>query len=359
MPRQTMEGLYKRKDRKEWYCRFYEGGKLRRVSTGETDYHKARIFYKKIHTNTQHHKRTDGITVNDVLNIYHDEHGVFLKGQKAYNGGRRIILKFYDGIEWDELGRQGSPHNIKKYCSERIKQGVKAATINREIVILSAAANVAIEEGLKIKNYCEGKKLRVPKVKENWLTISQAKRLLEAAKESNTGYTTSTHIYHFCVIALGTGMRTSEILGLTSQDVSIHKKEIWLHETKSGEPHMIPMNEAVERTINELLERCSCKGVQHLFFNERTGKQLQTIYPQFRNACKRAGLTVSNKTLGIKGLRVHDTRHTVATWLMQSGAPLEKVQDLLNHSDVRTTQRYAHHSPRGRRDTVNKIPQIE
>lgn len=155
------------------------------------------------------------------------------------------------------------------------------------------------------------------------------------------------------MLALNTGMRTSEILKLTRKDIALEQNTIRLPTSKSDEPHEIPMSPEVREAVDRCLARSDS---QWLFYNAKTGKRLQTVVQPFKRACIRAGIPITDKKKGIHGFRVHDTRHTVASLLLQQGATLEEVQDLLNHADIRTTQRYAHHKKDARKRTISKLP---
>lgn len=60
----------------------------------------------------------------------------------------------------------------------------------------------------------------------------------------------------------------------------------------------------------------------------------------------------------LEGLRIHDLRHTCATWLVSNGVPLTEVRDLLGHSTVRMTESYAHLAPENIRDAVKKLDAV-
>lgn len=360
MPRPTKEGLYKKAGRPHWYCRFYDTtGELVRLSTGETDHDDALKVYNQ-HRISANCKPDDsqGVTVNTVLEIYHQHRGHELLGQNGYTKAKQAILKYYDGTPWKTIAAKTGKRNLSDYITYRTKDcGVKPGTVNKEITVLSAAANVAIEKGLDITNPCHKRKLKVSQHPYYWLTQEEAGRLVEAAKPRK-GYKSSEHLYSYCIIALGTGMRMSEILKLTASDISLRHNAIRLPTTKSGDPHEIPMSEGVRTAVENLLERAAVIKTPYLFAERNTGNRIKTVITPFKSACKRAGIPITNAKTGQVGFRVHDTRHTVASWLVQGGEPLEKVQDLLNHSDLRTTQRYAHHAPDARKATVNKLPKF-
>ena len=71
-------------------------------------------------------------------------------------------------------------------------------------------------------------------------------------------------------------------------------------------------------------------------FSHRKGKRILNVHYGFKAACRRAKPT---------DLRVHDLRHTCASWLVQAGVPLLEVSKLLGHSTIEMTERYAHLAP--------------
>ena len=299
------------------------------------------------------------VTVADVLELYHAERGHKLKGS-GYHYAISQLTAFYQLVNWDRLGKKGDPKRLNKYIDHRKNQGVKAGTINKEIMYLSAAANIAIDEGWEIKNFASGKKLDEPQPQYYWLTPEQGKALLTACRHTmNHKYAApSPHLFDYVVIALGTGMRTSEILTLQRSQIDMHRGLISLPNTKAGKTHEIPMSGDVQTAVERCLNRSTTHNTQWLFYNPLTKRRLHSIRLQFRRACIRAGIPVTIKKEGKFGVRGYDTRHSCATWLVQAGATLEEIGDLLNHADPRTTKRYAHHGLKGRRATVARLPKL-
>ena len=81
-------------------------------------------------------------------------------------------------------------------------------------------------------------------------------------------------------------------------------------------------------------------------FAHESGERLRSISNGFNSACRRAG---------IKDFHIHDLRHTCAAWLVSSGAQLADVKDLLGHSTITMTERYAHLAPKRVRSAVNLL----
>ena len=84
-----------------------------------------------------------------------------------------------------------------------------------------------------------------------------------------------------------------------------------------------------------------------VFFNHDTGNRRITFQKGFKKAVDLAGLG---------NVRIHDLRHTFASILVQNGTPLYHVMQLLGHSDIKTTQKYAHLSNSNLQNVVNSIP---
>jgi len=81
-------------------------------------------------------------------------------------------------------------------------------------------------------------------------------------------------------------------------------------------------------------------------FAHKDGSRVQSVKCSFSAACE---------TAGIVNFRVHDLRHTCASWLVSSGQPLPAVRDLLGHSTIKMTERYAHLSLENVRVAVNAL----
>lgn len=75
----------------------------------------------------------------------------------------------------------------------------------------------------------------------------------------------------------------------------------------------------------------------------KSGDRIKDIKHSFSTACRRAGIT---------NFRIHDLRHTCAAWLVSAGIPLTEVRDLLGHSTIQMTERYAHLAPENVRAAV-------
>ena len=136
-------------------------------------------------------------------------------------------------------------------------------------------------------------------------------------------------------------MRRNEILSLRSVNVDFEKGYIFIEDSKSGKSRKIPMNVAAFEALHDLP-----KKFEYVFFNEKTKSHVKDIKTGFKAACRRAE---------IKGLRLHDLRHTAASKMIEAGADLVTVSKILGHSSIQMTMRYAHPTLETMRRAVEKL----
>ena len=136
-------------------------------------------------------------------------------------------------------------------------------------------------------------------------------------------------------VALNTGMRKGEVLGLTRDRVDFSRGVLLLERTKSGRRREVPMNDAVDVVLS------GRPGT-------RQGKVFlaRSIRKAFDKAMEAAKL---------EDFRFHDLRHTAASYLVMRGASLADVRAVLGRSDIKMTMRYAHLSPQHLRTAVGRL----
>ena len=119
---------------------------------------------------------------------------------------------------------------------------------------------------------------------------------------------------------------------------------------KNGQKGSIPINSEVRAAIihRASIKAQHCPNSQWLFCHPN-GSQIKSVRRSFKRACKKAC---------IENYKIHDMRHTVAAWLVQSGTPIAQVSQLLRHSDIRMTMRYSYLSPDNLRSTTDTLAQI-
>lgn len=137
------------------------------------------------------------------------------------------------------------------------------------------------------------------------------------------------------LVSLNTGMRRGELFDLKWSAVNFKTKTITVigDQTKTLDTRHIPMNKETVSTLKSWQEQTS--GTGHVFPGE-SGKRLDDVKTAWTNLLVRAK---------IEDFRWHDMRHDFASRLVMAGVPLNTVRDLLGHSDIKMTLRYAHLAP--------------
>lgn len=213
----------------------------------------------------------------------------------------------------------------------KVKEGTTATTANHYLTLIRRILNLAVKWGLLEKNPAAGmQKFKEPPHRERYLTKEELPRFLKVLDQQEDRLSTAA-----IKLLLFTGCRKGEILSLTWGNVE--EGRIYLPMTKNGQSRSVLLN-AKAREVLEGLRSQRKEGAPDtdFVFPSRHGAakgHLHDLRKPFDRVCEAAN---------IDGIRVHDLRHSFATFAVMSGASLYDVQKLLGHSDIGMTQRYAH-----------------
>ncbi len=144
------------------------------------------------------------------------------------------------------------------------------------------------------------------------------------------------------IIAINTGMRRSEILNLTWDDIDLVKSYIYVGDTKNNDYRIIPINQTLLRTFKAL----KGSNENNYLFANRNGEAVKSVKKAFWGALRRSG---------IAHCRFHDLRHTFASNLVMAGVDIVTVQELMGHKDISMTRRYSHPTPEHKEQAVEKL----
>lgn len=240
--------------------------------------------------------------------------------------------------------------DVRGYIERRQAQGVTASTIGRELRFLSAAINyVRLEyDRVDLPNPAQRIGLSEPEARVRWIDRADAVRLVDAAG----AHARRPQLANFIRLALHTGCRRGELLGLEWARVDRRRRLLRLEaeHTKAGRRRVVPLNDEAGAALDgqrEWLRRSSIASPW--VFGLAPDRRITTVQKGFKAACRRAG---------IEDFRVHDMRHTFASWLVMAGASLYVVKDLLGHSSITVTERYAHLSPDQGRSAVQLLLRV-
>jgi len=248
----------------------------------------------------------------------------------------QALLTYFRGKPITQI----TPWLIEKYKLWR-REGLQPATVNRDLSLLSHIFTKAIEWGHVTEHPIKGgkvKKLPGETMRERILTPEEEARLLAEASDT---------LRPIVTLALDTGMRRGEILGLTWDRVDLRQGEILLPHSKNGRMRRLPLTDRAREALRALHPSPTASG--HVF-TLANGRPQRDIREGFKGAILRAGLP---------GLRPHDLRHTFATRLVLAGVDIVTVQRLLGHQTLAMTQRYAHPTSADMRRAIQSLNDLD
>jgi len=229
-----------------------------------------------------------------------------------------VIDKFYDLIG-NKVAEQITLADLEKYRSFR-KGKVKNSTINREMDNIKRVFSLAFENKRIRYNPCSGlKKLKIENPNKRFLTKEEEEKLLKVA---------SPTMRTIIILALNTGMRVGEILNLKWEHVYMDMNYLVALNPKNGKPRNILINQTLKTEIENLP-----KISEYVFTNPVTKTKYKNIKKAFSRTVDKAG---------IPHITFHELRHTTASRLNEKGVDILTIKEILDHSDLKTTQQYTH-----------------
>lgn len=216
---------------------------------------------------------------------------------------------------------------VEAWLRDLSAKGLAPATCNHILAVFKSVCSLATAHGLLPagKSPCAGvPSFKIHTLRERYLTQDEARRLMRALEKSDRLEAIAIRLL------LLTGARKSEILKARWQHVRLDLRLLIVPLSKSGKPRYIPLSDEAIMLIHDIPRVPGCPW---LFPGHAPGKPLSDVYI-FWNKLRR--------DLRLADVRIHDLRHTFASFLVNAGHSLYEVQKLLGHSDPRTTMRYAH-----------------
>jgi integrase len=261
--------------------------------------------------------------------------------------------------------------SVEKWKSERIKLGRAPATINYSINTLKGALSRAVEWGLiDSHGLSKVKTLKHDNTRIRYLNSEEEDRLYGAIFDRNalirekrlsanrhrearhkplqpclSAVRFVDYVEPIILTAMHTGLRRGELLSLTWDDIFFPNEYLVVKgsEAKSKKSRTIPLNGTVLEVLKDWRQQ---NPFCHYVFVSGEDKPLTDIKKPWLKLVEQAGLTNFN---------FHDLRHHFASKLVMNGVDLNTVRELLGHSDLKMTLRYAHLAPEHKAAAVKLI----
>jgi len=322
-----------------WWIRYRNAdGKDCRERIGPSKRQAEQVLASRLAAVTEGRKLPDKRDGSMLLSEFGAEYVRVVASRQAWGRDfKRMIRQWQEHLGARCLLRDITPRRVEAFRESRLAAGIAPGTVNRNLAVLKRMLNVAVEWELIQDNALRRvKPLRGERSCMRFLTDAEARSLLDACARSRNEY-----LEPLVVLALNTGARKGELLGLRWKDVSFEAATLSFPQTKNGERKDIPINDAALDALRRL-KRIS--GRDRVF-----GRRDRSSF-DFRSAWE-----VALKNAEISDFRFHDLRHTYASWATQAGMDIRRLQRLLGHKTLAMTQRYSHLGPKDLREAVAMV----
>lgn len=254
----------------------------------------------------------------------------------TYKQTFRFLNKYFSGDLLNDLNAK----DINRYIEHRIRSA-SIYQARKDLINICAAFNWGLLQGYIDENPCDKiKKIKVPQKLPLYYTKDEFAKLMETITEED--------IKDIVLFAVNTGMRQMELLTLMKDQIDLAERIVILnnhhHITKGKRVRTIPLNRVAYDIVVKRLQLSNEKNV----FTYKGEVMTQDFLSH-----KFAGY-VDDAKINSK-LNFHSLRHTFASWLVQKGVSIYEVSKLLGHSEIKTTQIYAHLRNEDLRNVVEQL----
>lgn len=248
---------------------------------------------------------------------------------------RRHLLPALGDVYLDDI----TAAMIVRMMAEMRAAGYAPGTCNRPIIILRYMLNLARKWGVPRLEINPARDVEIypEQGRERFLSAAETEALMLSIREDENQVAAKA-----IELLLLTGARRNEITQAKWDYVDFAERTLFVPLSKSGKPRFIALNEPALALLSTWYETAESEWI---FPSDRTGKPCPALFYPWDRIRKRAGLP---------DVRLHDLRHSYASYLVNNGVSIYVVQQLLGHTQTRTTQRYAHLD----RDTLNEAAAI-
>jgi site-specific recombinase XerD len=313
-----------------WWVRHADAmGRIRREKAGTKS--AALTLYRKRKTESLQRKKLPESLRSPMVSFAELAHDalVYSKTHKRTYGDdidrMPWLLAAFRERSAESITPQDLEHHLTRIAEER---NWAPASVNRYRALASLIFRLGIENGKVKENPARVVKPRlVNNARTRWLAPQEESRLRASIDARYPEHMPELEL------ALNTGLRLSEMYGLTWENVNVSRRVLTIPRSKNGETRHVPMNATAVTVLLELLKRGD--GTGRVI---RNAKGLPLSDP-------RHWFEPSLRAAEIRDFSWHCLRHTFASRLVMAGVDLRTVQELLGHKNIAMTVRYSHLAP--------------
>ncbi|MDI6727763.1 MAG: tyrosine-type recombinase/integrase [Thermodesulfovibrionales bacterium] len=280
-------------------------------------------------------EKIQGITLSRFRNEYLKLRQLQDITQETRDNDTLAFRKFIDAVGDINL-RQVTKDTINEFKLTYLNRGDSKVYLDILMRSLRTAFNYALDKGYIDKNPFLKERgepsvfFRIDKELPRFLQLNEIDALFNAI--DNSAFLLAIKIY------LYTGIKRSELIKLTMQDIDMQNGFIYVRGTKGKKDRAIPINDELK---TELL-KYQLPEIGFLFTQWRNA---DTISRLFHYYCTKAGIKA----------KLRDLRHSFGSYLIMNGTDIKKVKELLGHGDIKTTEIYAKLTKEHLVEAVNKL----
>ncbi len=260
------------------------------------------------------------------------------------------VRKYFDGLRGDGIApADAGPDDIARFLEALVQAGVTKRSQARAISSVKALYRFLDAEGRLSENPCD--KISVPKINPYMPTVLSVDEVLSILDAVDLSQPQGHRNRAILEVLYSCGLRVSELVNLKISDLFLDEQFIRVF-GKGSKQRLVPISEPAIRAIALYREIRDAGPVQKaaediLFLNRNGGKLTrEMVFHIVRDATAAAGVR--------KNVSPHTFRHSFATHLVENGADLRVVQQMLGHESILTTEIYTHIDTRKWQDTILK-----
>lgn len=274
--------------------------------------------------------------LTDAIDLYKQyllvEKGLAVKTVESYLSDLdfyRACFKDYQDVE--DLGNR----DLQIFLDDALSSGKSASTALRRLSVARGFYLFLSQEGYYKGDIIDVDPPKKPKRLPTCLSIEEVEALLEAPNMKTVAGIRDRAMLE---LMYASGLRVSELLNLERNNINLQKGVVRIF-GKGAKERKVPMGDFAKEYINKYLEKVRKnnpgKNTKYLFLNKK-GEPLSRSYffKQIRKYAQEAGIE--------KKISPHTLRHSFATHMLEGGAQLKAVQEMLGHTNLATTQIYTH-----------------
>ncbi len=271
--------------------------------------------------------------VREFISYLHNTKKTSTNTEVSYQRDLKKMVVYLSGKGITDI-REVSELNLQGYISEMERGNFASSTVSRSVASIRALFQYLFKEGKIRKDPSDN--LKPPKVEKKMPEILSVEEVDKLLKQPDTVTPKGIRDTAMLELLYATGMRVSELLHLRIEDLNLDFGYVSCHE--NGKERIIPIGSVSRKALADYMEKARPvfvrdDGVTALFTN-CSGKAMsrQGFWKVLKGYADEAGIQGD--------ITPHTLRHSFAVHMLQNGADVKSVQEMMGHSDISTTQVY-------------------